>query len=331
GVGGGDDDLLALGNQLVHIQRHITGSRGQVEKHVVELVPMDFGEEVAKHFAQHRTPPDHRSVVPDEEGHRHHLHPEPLDGQNRLVDHDGTLLDSHHVGHAETVDIGIDDSHFFPFPGHRDRQIDGDGGLADPTLAAGDGDKLSFGILGQQRREGSAGFGRGTCPRALLPQSGRQSGALLIRHRTEADIYLLRAQGTDRLLHVVLNLHLERTTLYGQNDVQRHPGAVDPDVANHAELHQAHAQLRILHSPEGIQNLFLREHREHPIIISVLSVYYIILSGVHFRRNLLLAVKPQNSEIYRRGQLLLILLVTQPGRLLRIGQKSHLHHGRRHR
>ena len=81
GMGSGDDDLLALGDELVNVQGHIAGPRRQVEKHVVELVPVNFGEEVAQHLAQHGTAPDHGGVVLHEEGHGDHLHPERSTGR----------------------------------------------------------------------------------------------------------------------------------------------------------------------------------------------------------------------------------------------------------
>ena len=67
--------------------------------------------------------------------------------------------DAEHRGHRVAVDVGVDDADLQALLGHRERQVDGDRGLADAALAGGD--RVDLGQRAGLARTGSrAGPGR---------------------------------------------------------------------------------------------------------------------------------------------------------------------------
>ena len=57
-LGGGDDDRAGHRHVLAEGQGHVTGPRGQVDDHIVELPPEHVADELFERFLQERTPPD---------------------------------------------------------------------------------------------------------------------------------------------------------------------------------------------------------------------------------------------------------------------------------
>lgn len=137
-----DDNLLAVRNHLVNIQRNISCSRREIKQHDIEPAPLHFLEEIAKHFAQHRAAPYNRTIVFHEKAHRHHFDAEPFNRDHHVVLHDRAVFNPHHIRDAEAIDIGIDESDPLAQPGQSSRQINRDGRLADAALAAGHGDEF---------------------------------------------------------------------------------------------------------------------------------------------------------------------------------------------
>src|SRR5699024_8896985 len=81
----GQDDLLTVRQQLMNIQCHISRTRRQVEEQTIEFSPLHFVEETVDHLAEHRPPPDDRSVFLYEERHCNHFDTNPLNGNQCFI------------------------------------------------------------------------------------------------------------------------------------------------------------------------------------------------------------------------------------------------------
>ncbi|MMZ60984.1 hypothetical protein D1872_231090 [compost metagenome] len=149
---GGHDDLPALRNHLVHIQGDIAGSRRQIKQHVIQFAPIYVVKELPKHFPEHGTAPNNRVVILDKKAHGHHFDAEPFYRNDRPFLHGGGRLDSHHIRHAETVNVRVDQTDPLPLSGQCCRQIDGNGRFPDPAFSAGNGYEMHA-RLGIQNRQ----------------------------------------------------------------------------------------------------------------------------------------------------------------------------------
>src|SRR5690625_3237071 len=98
------NEQVALWHQLRHIERHVAGTRGQVEQKIIEISPNDIVEELAQNLTEHRATPDDRCVVLNEITHRNDLHAMSRDRDDLAID-DGRSppFDAYHAGHAKAV------------------------------------------------------------------------------------------------------------------------------------------------------------------------------------------------------------------------------------
>jgi hypothetical protein len=71
------------------------------------------------------------------------------------------------------------------------------------------------------------------------------------RHRVDT------VEHDDGLGHPALNLVAERASGNGQGDLHRHGRQLDPDSADHAQVHDRAVQLRVLDGSEGLDDLVL--------------------------------------------------------------------------
>ena len=94
---------------------------------------------VCRVLAHHRPAQDGRLVVPGEHAHRYHLQAVPVRGDDLLVrGHRGRLAGgkSQHHGNARAEDVRVNEPDATAALLEREREIDGDGGLAHAALAA---------------------------------------------------------------------------------------------------------------------------------------------------------------------------------------------------
>ncbi|MOA14532.1 hypothetical protein D3C78_1346380 [compost metagenome] len=99
----------------MHVKCHITSTWGKIKQHIIKFTPTNIIEELAKHFTQHRSTPNNRTILTDKEAHRHDLHSETFHRNNRSLFNNRSFFDPHHIRNAETINIGIDKTYFFSF------------------------------------------------------------------------------------------------------------------------------------------------------------------------------------------------------------------------
>ena len=91
---------------------------------------------------QHRPPPDDRRIVSGQEPHRDDLEAVLLGRHDLLAVGDELRLHAEHDRHVGAVDVGVDQADAAAALRQRDRQVDGDGRLADAALAGADRDHV---------------------------------------------------------------------------------------------------------------------------------------------------------------------------------------------
>ena len=83
----GHQHQVGLGQQLAERDRDVAGARRHVHDQVVELAPVDVGEELLERAVEHRSAPDDGGVGVGEEPDRHHLQLVVDRRHDHLVDH----------------------------------------------------------------------------------------------------------------------------------------------------------------------------------------------------------------------------------------------------
>ncbi len=206
---------------------------------------------------EHGPAPDHRRVARGLE----HADRDDLDvmrhrRHDHVLDLGGPLGGAQHARNAVAVDVGVDDADLEAARGHGGGEVDRDGGLAHPALAAG-------------HRE-DAGQRAGLVERDLLlraavaAQLGLQDLALLGAHDVELDLdarhaFDLADGGGD----VAGDGVLHRTAGHGEVDADAHrPVGSDLDALDHVEVRDRAADLGVDDGGERRRHQFLgRCHR----------------------------------------------------------------------
>jgi hypothetical protein len=90
---------------------------------------------------KHRSAPDERLVARIEEADGDDAEAVALDGDDAIFAGDTrSFFGTHHEGNVGAVDIGIEETDLVAEAREGEREIDGDGGFADASLAGADGD-----------------------------------------------------------------------------------------------------------------------------------------------------------------------------------------------
>ena len=133
-----DRDLLAQG------ELNVTGTGGQVDDQVVEIVPVGIGQQLFQRAGDHRSAPDHRRVFFDQVADRNSLQAITDTRLHGLaVAALGPAAAGEHAGLARTIDVRVEHADLAAFLLKRDGEIGGGGRLADATLTGCDGDDVT--------------------------------------------------------------------------------------------------------------------------------------------------------------------------------------------
>jgi hypothetical protein len=234
----GDHHEAGLREELGQRHRHVPGAWGQVDDQVVQLAPVDVGEELVDRLVQHGPAPDDGGVLLDKEADRHDL--DRAVGQRR---HDGALagdhralVDAEHAWDRIAPNVGIEDPDVLALLPQGGGQVGTQRRLADTALARGhaeDRPDLGQRALGQRRPA-----------EPLL-----QLALLGLGEHVEFHLHVGDAlQGDERLGDGLLEVRADRAAGGRQrDDDHRLPVGGDVDAAHHAEVDDRAAQLGIHH------------------------------------------------------------------------------------
>jgi hypothetical protein len=105
-----------------------------------ELAPIHAAQELLDHAVKHGSAPDQRLVPGIQKPHGHQLHAIFFERLNAFADGVGGSIDSHHQRDVGAINIGIEQTDSAAKPGERNREIDGNRGLANASFTGSDGD-----------------------------------------------------------------------------------------------------------------------------------------------------------------------------------------------
>ena len=112
--------------QLGHRDRHIAGTRWQVEQQDIEVSPVHISQELLQRPVQHRPAPRDRGIALGELSDRDDLHVVRDGGQDHRFDLSRPVVRSHHPGHGVAVDISVEQTDREATRRHCRREIDCD-------------------------------------------------------------------------------------------------------------------------------------------------------------------------------------------------------------
>ena len=198
---------------------------------------MDVLEELLHRLVQHRTAPEHGAAFLHEVPDRNRLEIVRDGRHDHFVDRHRALMDTEHAGDRKAVDIGVDNANLKAELLERDREVDRHRGLANATLARGDGNDTR---LGRNRERAGGGWG------AAATQAGCERRALVFGHAGEVHEH---ARDTFDRADLTLDIAVDRGLQRAAGDCERHTNGdvptIDRDGANHLELDQIFAELRV--------------------------------------------------------------------------------------
>ena len=131
-----------------------------------------------------------------------------------------------------TIDVGVEDADLEAALGHPEREVDGDGRLADAALARRHGDDVldaRYQLLGLARLRAAD-------------------------HRSPGQIDCLDAKRRQHPIDVCLDLVLQRAGGRGQLDHERNARAVDAQVADHVTADDVTGQLGFAHRAKRVKD-----------------------------------------------------------------------------
>ena len=184
---------------------------------------MHVGQELPNGTVQHGTAPHDRLPLRHEEPHRHDLHAVSLVRHHLAVPDRQRALQAHHDGHVGTVDIGVHDADTGPLQGQADRHVHAERRLADPALAAADG---QHGANVHIQLLGHPWIAHHLMRKLELDRIGVGKGLL------------------DRSQAIALDLGLHRAGRRCQLDLEGHAPVLNPDVLDHVQGHEILFKLR---------------------------------------------------------------------------------------
>ncbi len=288
---GGDHDDLGPREVLAERQSHVTGPRRHVDEKEVRLPPVGVDQELLERLVQHRSAPDHRLFVGDEEAHRQATHPVHHRRHQEFVDGHRAPGHTEHLGDREAVDVGVEKADLVAPCGERHRQVHGHRRLPHSPLARrdadharprpGDHEAIGSALLVVERtgrRPRCAGFGvrvamvvgprRGVTTVGPDRRPGRrgqaqvQRGALVVAHHHHVDVGGAGGEALENDTHGLCHGGGGRPPghRHGEDDAQG--PALDPDGTHHAQLPDGPSQVGVLDCPDRSGHLcFARGHR----------------------------------------------------------------------
>ena len=129
---------------LSHGQLRVAGARRHVDDQHVEFAPHDLAQELVQRRDHHRSAPDHRRALVDQEADRHHLDAEAFERNEPLAVRRYARLgiEAEQLGHGRPEQVGVENADGKSELGEADGEIAGDGRLAHSALAGGDRDDV---------------------------------------------------------------------------------------------------------------------------------------------------------------------------------------------
>ena len=247
---GGDDEHLGPGQHPGQAHLHVAGPRREVDEQVLDVVPAGVLEKLLDGSVEEEPAPHDGLVLLGQEPHRKHAELPVAHGQ-RQGDH-LAALGLHAASHAQQAwhrkapDVGVQHSHPVAEAGQGDRQVDRHRGLADASLARGDGEN--------PRRHGHAGLRAPprACQRALR-HDPLAAGCVELAHLDPDRTH--PGEGLDPGGHVSLQLGAQRASRDRQGDLDQHI-ALGSHLcgANHPEVDDVVAELGIDHRAQRLSD-----------------------------------------------------------------------------
>ena len=179
-----------------------------------------------------------------------------------VVDDRRGMGHAQHPWDGEAPDVGVHDGHVPAPTGQGHGQVGGDRRLADPALARRD-EQHPRGRVGLSKRHGpplgvpEGGVGpRGR--RRITVQSLPEFLALGITHDGEVDAHgVYPIESHHGVVHRPLDLSLQGAAGHGEGDLHVDPQTVDSNPADHAQVHNAAPQFRVVDRAQGLDDLGL--------------------------------------------------------------------------
>ena len=141
-LGRGDNHSSVQWHGLAERELGIARTRRQIHKQKIKLAPVHLENELLDGFHDHRPAPNDRLIAFEKEPDAHQLHAVTGGRDELLLGADGQpLSDAHHQRDARPVNVAVHQAHLRSQSAQGAGEIDRNGGLADATLAAGDGHK----------------------------------------------------------------------------------------------------------------------------------------------------------------------------------------------
>ena len=267
-----DDHRAGERHPLRHGELRIAGAGRQVAEQHVELAPIDVPHHLLQRLHHHRSTPDHGGILGNQKADGHALDPVIRHGAQRAFAHHlGLAAEIEHARNRRPVDVAVEQTDSDILGGHRGRDVDGGGRLADSALAGCDGDDALHPwqeLIGLRRpRLGLPAVGvtvavamRMTVALSLRLAARWSLGGQHGRHRKHAGEPLHRslARLSQRLLRrALVRIDLQR---------EAHVAVSHNDSADEAARDHVLSAVRVQDVSERRQNLILgdRRHRSTP-------------------------------------------------------------------
>ena len=167
-------------HRLSHRQLRVAGARRHVDDQHVEFAPHDLAQELVQRRDHHRSAPDHRRALVNQEPDRHHLDAKAFERNEPLAVRRQARfgMESQELGHGGSEQVGVQNANGKSKLRKPDRKIAGDSRLAHASLAGGHCDNLLnpgqrfarptvppwrriavMGVAGRSAGDGARGFG----------------------------------------------------------------------------------------------------------------------------------------------------------------------------
>ena len=127
---------------LSHGQLGVAGARRHIDDQHVQFAPHDLAQELVQRRHHHRSAPDHRRALVDQEPDRHHLDAEAFERNEPLAVRRYARfgIEAEQLGHGRPEQVGVENANGKSELRKPDGEIAGDGRLAHAALAGGDRD-----------------------------------------------------------------------------------------------------------------------------------------------------------------------------------------------
>src|SRR5579859_1838318 len=266
----GQGDLLRRGHdhrpgerdQLADGERGVTRSRRQVDDEVVELAPLDVAQELLDRRVDERPPPDDRRVAGQEVLDAHHRDAMADDRVDAPAGAgDVGAAGTHHERDVRSGDVGVEQANPGTIAGQADREVDGDRGLADASLARCHRDRVLH----------------------AWDEIGRRPAERALHVARPVDLHRFGAQALEAGDDLVLDLGLQRAGRRRELDGERHVRPGDLDVLHHAQRDEVTPDLRVLDLSQGSHDVLVGEHGGHASARSFLVSRWVGCHGAYQR------------------------------------------------